>query len=147
MDLERSSVDSRQKPIGVIAVRDLCPLPPPPPRTSTTVTDPQRRSRGASKKNIDNAMRLRASSLLGCSEASYRRHHRLSIGQTQLQEQPTMLTYTTDDYDGVTIDEASFPDTTENFKEVLQGSLTAWRVDGKRGVWLKVTQSLLLCQD
>lgn len=49
-----------------------------------------------------------------------------------------LLEHTTDIYDGVTIDGASLPATTEEFTSVLEASLEAWRSTGKKGVWLKV---------
>lgn len=49
-----------------------------------------------------------------------------------------LLEHTTDIYDGVTVDGASLPATTEEFTSVLEASLEAWRSTGKKGVWLKV---------
>lgn len=49
-----------------------------------------------------------------------------------------MLEHTTDNYDGVTIEDSNFPDGAEAFKEVLENSLEQWRSEGKKGVWLKV---------
>ncbi|CAM9747906.1 unnamed protein product, partial [Scytosiphon promiscuus] len=54
------------------------------------------------------------------------------------EQASAMLAHTGDVYDGVTIDEAGLPDTTEDFVAVLKTSLEAWRAAGKKGVWLKV---------
>lgn len=51
-----------------------------------------------------------------------------------------LLEHTTDIYDGVTVDGASLPSTTEEFASVLEASLEAWRSTGKKGVWLKVRE-------
>lgn len=51
----------------------------------------------------------------------------------------TMLKYTTDFYDGVTIDEKSLPTSVEDFKVVIDKSTKEWRAAGKKGVWLKVS--------
>lgn len=49
-----------------------------------------------------------------------------------------MLKYTTDFYDGVTIDETTLPKSVDEFKSVIETSLEQWRLAGKKGVWLKV---------
>ncbi|CAM9201160.1 unnamed protein product [Ectocarpus sp. 12 AP-2014] len=56
----------------------------------------------------------------------------------QRQRLTMLLEHTTDVYDGVTVDGASLPPTTEEFTSVLGASLEAWRSSGKKGVWLKV---------
>ncbi|CAM9922975.1 unnamed protein product, partial [Ectocarpus fasciculatus] len=56
----------------------------------------------------------------------------------QRQGLTMLLEHTTDIYDGVTVDGASLPATTEEFASVLEASLEAWRSTGKKGVWLKV---------
>lgn len=61
-----------------------------------------------------------------------------SSQRTEGAQQFTMLTHTTDHYDGVTIDEASLPSSVEEFKRVVASSLEEWKADGKKGVWLKV---------
>lgn len=55
-----------------------------------------------------------------------------------------LLEHTTDNYDGVTVDEASFPESIEGFTSVLEASLEAWRSAGKKGVWLKVINNIRL---
>lgn len=50
-----------------------------------------------------------------------------------------MLDHTTDHYNGVTVDPAGLPGGKEEFKEALETSLEAWKLTGKKGVWLKVT--------
>ena len=50
-----------------------------------------------------------------------------------------MLDHTTDNYNGVTIESAGLPWGNKEFKEALETSLEAWKLTGKKGVWLKVT--------
>lgn len=49
-----------------------------------------------------------------------------------------VLKHTTDNYDGVTVDKTSLPDSIDEFISVMETSLEAWRSVGKKGVWLKV---------
>ncbi|CAM9529600.1 unnamed protein product [Discosporangium mesarthrocarpum] len=49
-----------------------------------------------------------------------------------------MLSYESDSYNGVIIDETSFPPDTEAFSRALQASVEAWKAEKRRGVWLKI---------
>lgn len=55
------------------------------------------------------------------------------------EEQPrNVLAHTTDNYNGVTIEADSLPGSNDEVKEALETSLEAWKIAGKKGVWLKV---------
>ncbi|PKA63668.1 Nudix hydrolase 8 [Apostasia shenzhenica] len=45
-----------------------------------------------------------------------------------------------DEYDGVVIDPQCLPDSANSFTAVLQSSLSTWKLEGKKGVWLKILE-------
>ncbi|KAK8939218.1 Nudix hydrolase 8 [Platanthera zijinensis] len=45
-----------------------------------------------------------------------------------------------DEYNGVIIDPQSLPDNANAFADVLQSSLVSWKLEGKKGVWLKILE-------
>lgn len=52
------------------------------------------------------------------------------------------LLYKSDRYNGVTVDENSLPSTPEAFEKLLKMSLTQWKTDKKRGIWIKIPINL-----
>ena len=55
----------------------------------------------------------------------------------------TTLEHTVDGYGGVTILGDALPDTKEEFLSQIKHSLDSWKIDGRRGVWLKIPASKL----
>lgn len=49
-----------------------------------------------------------------------------------------MLDHENDSYNGVIINEKGLPKDKDAFKRALESSLEAWRLEGRKGVWLKV---------
>lgn len=49
-----------------------------------------------------------------------------------------MLDHENDSYNGVIIDEKGLPEDKDSFKKALESSLEVWRLEGRKGVWLKV---------
>lgn len=49
-----------------------------------------------------------------------------------------VLSHTVDNYDGVTIKSSSLPESVEEFEKILDSSLNFWKINRRRGIWLKV---------
>jgi ADP-ribose pyrophosphatase YjhB (NUDIX family) len=64
-----------------------------------------------------------------------------AINQRVFKRCASTLEHTVDGYGGVTVDSTSLPSTKQQFVAQIQHSLTSWKTEGRRGVWLKIPAS------
>ena len=53
-------------------------------------------------------------------------------------EENSCLSYKSDRYNGVTIDEKKLPTDPQVFENILKKSLALWVSENKRGIWIKI---------
>ncbi|XP_020694053.1 nudix hydrolase 8 isoform X1 [Dendrobium catenatum] len=83
---------------------------------------------------------LHSKSLLSSGKKPCRKEISVATPYTSITITNELLDAYEDEYDGVVIDSQSLPLSANAFTTILQSSLSSWKLEGKKGVWLKILE-------